>query len=149
MAPGSDVIGLAFLAAISFHICIKYRSDNHFNILYKVVILQELCFLKTYFQYSFFQGLILYVLCMTRVKHRQRKKSCPSVWIFYFRNNFIDIDYTECKRIRYTTLKIYCDQTNRKITTQFSTEHLLTLQIFLQVFSMAATGCTSDIHTIF
>jgi hypothetical protein len=38
--------------------------------------------------------------------------------------------YTECNRIRNTTLKIYCDQTNSNITTQFLTEHLLTLQIF-------------------
>jgi hypothetical protein len=37
--------------------------------------------------------------------------------------------YTECNRIRYITLKIYCDQTNRNITTQFVTEHLLTLQV--------------------
>jgi hypothetical protein len=56
---------------------------------------------------------------------------------------------TGCNRIRYTTLKIYCDQTNSNITTQFLTEHLFTLQIFLQVFSMAATGYAADIHTIF
>jgi hypothetical protein len=36
----------------------------------------------------------------------------------------------ECNRIRYTTLKIYCDQTNTNITTQFLTEHFLTLQLF-------------------
>jgi hypothetical protein len=57
--------------------------------------------------------------------------------------------YTGCNRIRYTTLKIYCDQTNSNITTQFLTEHLLTHQIFLQVFSMAATGYAADIQTIF
>jgi hypothetical protein len=58
---------------------------------------------------------------------------------------------TGCDRIRYTTLKIYCDQTNSNITTQFLTEHLLTLQICLQVFrfSMAASGYAADIHTIF
>jgi hypothetical protein len=59
------------------------------------------------------------------------------------------LPYTECNRIRYITLKIYCDQTNSNITTQFLTEHLLTLQDFLQVFSMAATGYAVDIHTIF
>jgi hypothetical protein len=32
--------------------------------------------------------------------------------------------------MRYTTLKIYCDQTNSNITTQFPTEHLLILKIF-------------------
>jgi hypothetical protein len=36
---------------------------------------------------------------------------------------------TGCNKIRYTTLKIYCDQTNSNITTQFVTEHLLTLQV--------------------
>jgi hypothetical protein len=56
---------------------------------------------------------------------------------------------TGCNRIRYTTLKI-CDQMNSSnITTQFPTEHLLTLQDFLQVFSVAATGYAADIHTIF
>jgi hypothetical protein len=35
------------------------------------------------------------------------------------------------------------------ITTQFLTEHLLTLQDFLQVFNMAATGYAADIHIIF
>jgi hypothetical protein len=55
---------------------------------------------------------------------------------------------TECNRVRCTTLKIYSDQTNSNITTQFLTEHL-TLQDFLQVFSMAATGYAADIHTIF
>jgi hypothetical protein len=58
------------------------------------------------------------------------------------------VHYTECNRIRYTTLKI-CDQTKSNITTQFLTEHLLTLQIFVQVFSMAATGYAADIQTIF
>jgi hypothetical protein len=56
---------------------------------------------------------------------------------------------TGCNRIRYTTLKIYCDQTNSNITTQFLTEHLLTLQNFLQVFNMAAIGYAADIYTIF
>jgi hypothetical protein len=37
---------------------------------------------------------------------------------------------TECNRIRYTNLKIYCDQNNSNITTQFLTEHLLTVQVF-------------------
>jgi hypothetical protein len=36
---------------------------------------------------------------------------------------------TGCNIIRYTTLKIYCDQTNSNITTQFVIEHLLTLQV--------------------
>jgi hypothetical protein len=40
-------------------------------------------------------------------------------------------EYTECNRIKYTNLKIYCDQTNSNITTQFLTEYLLTLRIFL------------------
>jgi hypothetical protein len=35
------------------------------------------------------------------------------------------------------------------ITKQFLTEHLLTLQDFLQVFNMAATGYAADIQTIF
>jgi dimeric dUTPase (all-alpha-NTP-PPase superfamily) len=56
---------------------------------------------------------------------------------------------TVCNRIRYTNLKIYCDQMSSNITTQFLTEHLLTIQDFLQVFSMAATGYAADIHTIF
>jgi hypothetical protein len=38
---------------------------------------------------------------------------------------------------------------NSNITTQFLTEHLLTLQDFLQVFNMAATGYAADIQTIF
>jgi hypothetical protein len=46
--------------------------------------------------------------------------------------------YTECNRIRYTTLKIYCDQTNDNITTRFLTEHLLTLQFF---FTSVQYGC--------
>jgi hypothetical protein len=57
--------------------------------------------------------------------------------------------YTACDRIRYTNLKIYCDQMNSNITTQFLTEHLLTFQFFLKLFSMAATGYAADIHTIF
>jgi hypothetical protein len=57
--------------------------------------------------------------------------------------------YTECNRIRYTTFKIYCDQTNSNITTQFLTEHLLILQYFLQVFNMAAIGYAADIQMIF
>jgi hypothetical protein len=44
---------------------------------------------------------------------------------------------------------MYCDQTNSNITTQFLTEHLLTLQDFLQEFNMAATGYVADIQTIF
>jgi hypothetical protein len=61
-------------------------------------------------------------------------------------NNYIN---TECNRIRYTNLKIYCDQTNNNITTQFLTEHLLTLQIFFRVYNMAAISYATDIHTIF
>jgi ribosome-associated protein YbcJ (S4-like RNA binding protein) len=38
---------------------------------------------------------------------------------------------------------------NSKVTTQFLTEHFLTLQDFLQVFNMAATGYAADIQTIF
>jgi hypothetical protein len=38
---------------------------------------------------------------------------------------------------------------NSNITTQFLTEHLLTLQDFLQVFSMAATCYVADIQMIF
>jgi hypothetical protein len=53
--------------------------------------------------------------------------------------------YTECNRIIYSNLKIYCDQTNSNITTQFLTEHLLTLQDFLRVFNMAASGYAADI----
>jgi hypothetical protein len=40
----------------------------------------------------------------------------------------VRLNNTGCNRIRYTNLKIYCDQTNSNITTQFLTEHLLTLQ---------------------
>jgi hypothetical protein len=58
-------------------------------------------------------------------------------------------EYTGCNRIRYTTSKIYCDETHSNITTQFLTEHLLTLQDFLQVFNMATTGYAVDIQTIF
>jgi hypothetical protein len=57
--------------------------------------------------------------------------------------------YTGCDKIRYTILKIYCDQMDSNITTQFLTEHLLTLQDFLQVFNMTATGYAADIQTIF
>jgi hypothetical protein len=46
--------------------------------------------------------------------------------------------YTRCNRIRYTTLKTYCDQTNSSYTTQFHTEHLLTFQI---VFISVQYGC--------
>jgi hypothetical protein len=60
-----------------------------------------------------------------------------------------NVKFPESNRIRYTTLKICCDQMNNNITTQFLTEHLLTLQILLQVFSMAATGYAVDIQTIF
>jgi hypothetical protein len=38
---------------------------------------------------------------------------------------------------------------NSNTTTQFPTEHLLTLQFFLQVFNMDATGYAADIQTIF
>jgi hypothetical protein len=38
---------------------------------------------------------------------------------------------------------------NSNIKTQFLIEHLLTLQIFLQVFTMAATGYVVAIQTIF
>jgi hypothetical protein len=70
---------------------------------------------------------------------------------FCSRDNFtvaMYYTYTGCNKIRYTTLKI-CDETNRNITTQLETEHLLTLQAFLQVFSMVAPGYSVDIHMIF
>jgi hypothetical protein len=38
---------------------------------------------------------------------------------------------------------------NSNITTEFLTEHLLTLQDFVQLFNMAATGYAVDIQTIF
>jgi ribosome-associated protein YbcJ (S4-like RNA binding protein) len=38
---------------------------------------------------------------------------------------------------------------NSNTTTQFLTENLLTLQDFLKVFDMVATGCAADIQTIF
>jgi hypothetical protein len=56
---------------------------------------------------------------------------------------------TVYNRIRYTNLKIYCDQTNSNITTQFLTEHLLTLKVLLQVFNITAPGYAADIQTIF
>jgi hypothetical protein len=37
---------------------------------------------------------------------------------------------------------------NSNITTQFRTEHSLTLQDFLKLFNMAATGYAADIQTI-
>jgi hypothetical protein len=46
-------------------------------------------------------------------------------------------------------MKMYCDQTNSNITTNFFTEHMKTLHIFLHVLSMAATGYAADIQTIF
>jgi hypothetical protein len=46
-------------------------------------------------------------------------------------------------------LKIYCDQTNSNITTQFLTEYFLTLNFFLQVFNIAATSYAADIQTMF
>jgi hypothetical protein len=51
---------------------------------------------------------------------------------------------TGCNKIKYTTLKLYCDQINSNITKHFLTEHLLTLQHFLRVFNMAASGYASD-----
>jgi hypothetical protein len=61
-----------------------------------------------------------------------------------------DLKYnTGCNRIRYTNWKIYCDQMNSNITTQFHTQDMLTLRDFLQVFNMAATGYAADIRTIF
>jgi hypothetical protein len=57
---------------------------------------------------------------------------------------------TGCNRIRYATLKICCDQTNSNMTTQFLTEHFLSLKVFfLQVFNIAAPGYAADIQTIF
>jgi hypothetical protein len=64
-------------------------------------------------------------------------------------NTVMDTQNTGCNRTKYTALKIYCDQTNSNITTQFLTEHLLTLQDFLQVCNMAAAGYAADIQTIF
>jgi hypothetical protein len=57
--------------------------------------------------------------------------------------------YTGCSRIRYTNLKIYCDQTNSNITTQFLTDHFLTLQVSLQVLNIATPGYAADIQKIF
>jgi hypothetical protein len=50
-----------------------------------------------------------------------------------------DCEYpsTGCNRIRYTTLKMYCNRTNSNITTQFLTEHL-TLENF---FTSVQYGC--------
>jgi hypothetical protein len=62
---------------------------------------------------------------------------------------FGDLNNTEWNRTRQTTFKIYCDQTNSNITTQFLTEHFLTLQDFLQVFNIAVTGYAADIQTVF
>jgi hypothetical protein len=59
----------------------------------------------------------------------------PTVHSIYFYSKIPEtfwvclVYYTGCNRIRYTNLKIYCDQTNRNITTQFITEHMLTLQV--------------------
>jgi hypothetical protein len=52
--------------------------------------------------------------------------AADGVELLYFKLTF----YTECNRIRYTNLKICCDQMNSNITTQFLTEHFLTLQFF-------------------
>jgi hypothetical protein len=49
-------------------------------------------------------------------------------------------------RIRYTNLKIYCDERNRNVATQFVTEHVLTLQVSLRVFSVAASDYAVDIQ---
>jgi hypothetical protein len=38
---------------------------------------------------------------------------------------------------------------NTNTTAQFLTEHMLTLQFFLQVFNMTAIGYAVDIQTIF
>jgi hypothetical protein len=54
------------------------------------------------------------------------------------------IPYTGYNRIRYTTVKIYRDQKNTNITPQFFTEHFFTLQIFLQVFNIAAIQSSGD-----
>jgi hypothetical protein len=57
--------------------------------------------------------------------------------------------YTECNRIRYAILKIYCDETNKNIATQFVAQHLLTLQVCLQAFNMVAPAYAADIKLIF
>jgi hypothetical protein len=55
---------------------------------------------------------------------------------------------TECNGIRHTALKT-CDETNSNITTQFVSEHVLTVQVFLQVFNVPAPGYAADIQAIF
>jgi hypothetical protein len=44
---------------------------------------------------------------------------------------------TGCYRIRYPSLKIYCDETNRNIGTLFTTEHMLTLQVIFTMLNKA------------
>jgi hypothetical protein len=51
-------------------------------------------------------------------------------WEYNWTGQYLIYLYTGCNRISYTTLKIYCDQTNSNITTHFLTEHFLTLQVF-------------------
>jgi hypothetical protein len=41
---------------------------------------------------------------------------------------------------------MYYDELNRNIATQFVAEHLLTMRVFRQVFSVAALPCAADIE---
>jgi hypothetical protein len=61
---------------------------------------------------------------------------------------FVSYHHTECNRIRYKTLKIYCDQTNGYHNT-VSYRAFLNTSSFLQVLNMAAPGYAADIQTIF
>jgi hypothetical protein len=99
-----------------------------------------------------------------KLKKTDRKVLFPSFFFHTRSVTYIQNNNTECNITRYTSriwgshggeyedgtiLKIYCDQMNSNMTTQFLTETLLTLQDFLQLFNMAATGYAADIQTIF
>jgi hypothetical protein len=85
-----------------------------------------------------------YYTIVTRLFMRTNTWTSPNYWMLH--NCYLN---TECNRIRYTNLKIYCDQTDSNITTQFLTQHLLTLQVFVQVFNIADPRYVADIQTIF
>jgi hypothetical protein len=50
---------------------------------------------------------------------------------------------TECNKIKYLNLKMYCDGKSRNVGTQYVAQHLLTLQSFsLKMYNVAASDYT-------
>jgi hypothetical protein len=67
---------------------------------------------------------------------------------YYWVYGLFPLSNAGCNRIKYTSLKIYRDQTNSNITT-VSYRTFINTSIFLQVFNMAVPGYAADIQTIF